>query len=219
MTDYSVYVRIFYQIYSTHCNCTRNHYTISNLLAIFIDMGKWIVYVAMSLDGFIAGRKGSMDWLNDFPNPDNLDYGYTDFIDTIDTILLGKNTYLQILKKNDERPYKDCTTYVMSRDPDLEITTENTHSINGLSPETVIKFHTKSKKNIWILWWGVVISQCLEIGAVDEMVISVLPLMLWKWTPLFTNMNKQMSLTLEKTESHNNWIVMLHYKKKEEVEE
>jgi dihydrofolate reductase len=182
-------------------------------------MGKWIVYIAMSLDGYIAGKKWKMDRLNDFPNPNALEYGYPDLIEGIDTILMWKNTYVEILKLKEERPYKDCATYVMSRDPDLEIKTPNTQILNGLSPETVIKLHAKSKKNIWILWWWQVVSQCLEIGAVDEMVVSVLPVLLWKWIPLFTNMNKIMWLDLVKTESFDTGIVMLHYKKKEEVEE
>lgn len=196
-----------------------NHYTVSILLAIFIGMGKWIVYVTASLDGYIARRKGWLNRLKEVQECNELDYSYDGFIDSIDTILLGKNTYTQILKSHTEWPYKDFTTYVMSRDPDLEITTPNTHGINGLSPETVEKLHVKSKKNIWILWWWVVISQCLDLGVVDEMVISMVPILLWKWTPLFTGMNKEIWLTLVKTELLDSGTIMLHYKKQEAVVE
>jgi dihydrofolate reductase len=89
--------------------------------------------------------------LNEVQNVNKLEYGYDSFIDSIDTILLGKNTYIEILKSHKEWPYKDCTTYVMSRDPDLEIKTPDTYGLNGLSPETVEKLHAKSQKNIWIL--------------------------------------------------------------------
>lgn len=177
------------------------------------------MYIATSLDGYIASEKGSVDRLNDFPNPDNLDYGYADFISGIDTIIMGKNSYVQILGMDTEWPYDDCTTYVMTRDPDLEIKSPDTHMMNGLSPETITKLHAKSQKNTWILWWWIVIAQCLDLGAIDEMIISLVPIILWKWIPLFPNKPKEIWFSLVNTEAHDTGIVTLHYKKLEEIVE
>ena len=176
-------------------------------------MGKGILYIAMTLDGYIAREDGWLDWLNDIPNPDNLDYGYTDFISGIDTIIMGRVTYMEILGFDVKWPYQSCTTYVMSRDPDVEIKTPNTHSINGLSPETISKLHAKSEKNIWILWWWSIVSQCLDLDVIDEMILTIVPVVLWKWIKLFPNIPKETSFSLVKTESFDTGIVALHYKK------
>jgi len=55
------------------------------------------VYIATSLDGYIAKPNGTLDWLNNIPNPDKSDYGYSDFIKHIDAIVMGKNTYQKVL--------------------------------------------------------------------------------------------------------------------------
>ncbi|MCJ7716323.1 MAG: dihydrofolate reductase family protein, partial [Anaerolineales bacterium] len=56
-----------------------------------------IVYIATSLDGFIARKDGSIDWLMDIPNPDNSDYGFSAFMERIDGIIMGRNTFETVL--------------------------------------------------------------------------------------------------------------------------
>ena len=60
-------------------------------------MRKIILYIAASIDGYIAGPNGEIDWLDSIDNPDNLDFGYTKFYKSIDTIIMGNSTYKQIL--------------------------------------------------------------------------------------------------------------------------
>ena len=110
-----------------------------------------IVYIASTLDGYIARKNGSIDRLTDFPNPDKLDYGYTDFIKNVDTIIMGNNTYTEILKFDGDWPYKDHSTYVVTRDPDLELSTPNTQMLTGLPPEKIKKLCDKAEKNVWIM--------------------------------------------------------------------
>lgn len=55
------------------------------------------VYIASSLDGFIAARDGGIDWLHEIPNPDRSDYGYAEFMGNIDAIVMGRNTFEQVL--------------------------------------------------------------------------------------------------------------------------
>ena len=52
-----------------------------------------IVYIATSLDGYIADKSGKLDWLHSIPNPDNLDFGFADFMNRIDAIVMGRNTF------------------------------------------------------------------------------------------------------------------------------
>lgn len=54
------------------------------------------VYIATSLDGYIADKNGSVDWLNNIPNPDNNDFGFAEFLENIDAIVMGRKTFQQI---------------------------------------------------------------------------------------------------------------------------
>ena len=64
------------------------------------------MYVATSLDNFIAREDGSVDWLDSIENPEKSDFGYSDFYASIDTTLMGNNTYLKVLELGGEFPYK-----------------------------------------------------------------------------------------------------------------
>ena len=54
---------------------------------------KTIAYIAASLDGYIADKDGGVDWLNSIPNPDQSDYGFEEFMQDVDAILMGANTF------------------------------------------------------------------------------------------------------------------------------
>ena len=69
-------------------------------------MPKVVLFTATTLDGYIARPDGNLDWLIEFPNPDNLDYGYSDFMLGVGSIIMGKNTYNEILSYGIDWPYK-----------------------------------------------------------------------------------------------------------------
>lgn len=77
---------------------------------------KTILYIAASVDGFIAREDGSIDWLDDFEGEG--DNGYGDFYQTIDTVILGRSTYEHIKVLTADFPYKDKTCYVLTKTPD-----------------------------------------------------------------------------------------------------
>ena len=63
------------------------------------------VFIATSLDGYIADKDGGLDWLNSIPNPDNLDMGWVNFIDRIDALVMGRRTFDKVCSFNCEWPY------------------------------------------------------------------------------------------------------------------
>ena len=63
-----------------------------------------IVYIATSIDGYIAKKDGGLDWLNEVPNPDKSDFGFSNFMDSIDAIIMGRNTF-EIVLSFGEWPY------------------------------------------------------------------------------------------------------------------
>ncbi|MCE5179305.1 MAG: hypothetical protein LLF81_09190 [Porphyromonadaceae bacterium] len=78
-------------------------------------MKKIKIYIAVSLDGYIARPDGNLDWLNQFPMPTGTEYGYKDLMDSIDIIIMGGKTYREILNMDFEWPYKEKMTYVISQ--------------------------------------------------------------------------------------------------------
>ena len=69
-------------------------------------MKKNIVFIAKSLDGYIAGKNGELDWLHAIPNPENNDMGYTALMEEIDAIVMGRTTFETVLGFGIEWPYK-----------------------------------------------------------------------------------------------------------------
>ena len=77
-------------------------------------MRKIISYIAMSIDGKIAKANGDISWLEEIPNPNNDDYGYAEFYNSIDTTLMGRITYEQVIGFDVPFPYPDKTNYVFT---------------------------------------------------------------------------------------------------------
>jgi dihydrofolate reductase len=169
------------------------------------------LYIATSIDGFIARKDGSLDWLEDFPNPDKLDYGYLDFLENIDTIVMGRNTYEAILSFGMDWPYADSKSYVISSKEDFKIETENTYLINTLTKELINQIRTESKKNIWIVGGGKLISSFLNHRAIDELILTIIPTILGDGIPLFPNKPLETQFTLKETQTYKTGVVSLNY--------
>jgi dihydrofolate reductase len=137
-----------------------------------------VLYIATSLDGFIAGSDGDTDWL--FTDGD---FGYAEFYDSIDTILMGHNTY-RFLLQFDVFPYPDKKNYVFTRTERL-----NDHNpvkfITGNVPGFVSQLKKEEGNNIWLVGGGQINSILLNENLIDEMIISVHPVILGQGIPLF----------------------------------
>ena len=82
----------------------------------FRDMKKKIkLYIAVSLDGYIARPDGNLDWLTKYPMPTGTEYGYKDLMDSIDTIIMGGKTYRAVLDMDFEWPYSDKACYIVGK--------------------------------------------------------------------------------------------------------
>ena len=173
------------------------------------------LYIASSLDGYIARENGSLDWLTDLPNPEQSDYGYTALLSSIDTVVMGRNTYQEILGFGVEWPYSDCQTYVVSRADDLEIKTEKTEQVQDLNTEFFKTLKKESKKDVWLVGGGQLVSEFLRHRAIDEIMLCVIPVVLGNGIPLFPKGTPETQLDLIKTEAFSSGAVMLTYHKKE----
>ena len=112
------------------------------------------LFIATSLDGYIARPDGSIDWLNEIPNPDNSDFGYNDFYAEIDTLVMGRSTYEEVLSFDVEWPYPDRKCYVVTSKKDLKTPTPNTVLAHELNQEFLETLKKESSRNIWLVGGG-----------------------------------------------------------------
>lgn len=139
------------------------------------------VYIAVSLDGFIARENGSLDWLNRVHGTGDEDYGYRAFMDTIDAVVMGRNTYDTVLGF-EEWPFTRKRVVILTGRPMAPKHAETTHS-GELRPllEALGKL---SVRRIY-LDGGITVRQGLAEGVVDDLTLSWIPVLLGKGKPLF----------------------------------
>lgn len=175
-----------------------------------MNQRKLVLYIASSLDGYIATDKHNLDWL--FEVEGEGDNGYSEFYDTVDTILIGRTTYDWIIEhENGHLPYKGKECYVFSRT--RKDNKEHVVFIN----EDVVQFakdlKNKNGKKIWIVGGGELLYTFLKEKLVDEIIVTIAPVLLGGGIPLFKNNDFQTRLCL-KNISRFNQFVELHYEVK-----
>jgi Dihydrofolate reductase len=171
------------------------------------------LFIAQTIDGYIAREDGSLDWLLSLPNPNQNDHGYNELINGVDTIVMGRKTYEELLGLIEEWPYPNHKTYVVTGDKEFCVKTESTYLLHQIDEETITKLKSESQKNIWLVGGGTLITHFLNLNAINEMTLSVIPLILGKGIRLFPDTLKETNFTLIKSESFETGVVNLVYRK------
>jgi dihydrofolate reductase len=168
------------------------------------------VYIAVSLDGFIARKNGNLDWLP-ASKEDGEDFGYAEFMSTIDHVVMGRNTFEKVLTFGGWH-YSQKVIVLTSRD--LIIPSELIGKVEAfhLSPrELVHEMDRRGAKAIY-LDGGVTIQRFLRESLVDEMTITTIPILLGEGLPLFGKLEKDIRLELVRSQSFKNGFVQNKYK-------
>jgi len=172
-------------------------------------MRKIKLYIASSLDSFIARENGTIDWLFT-----DADYGYTEFYNSIDTIFVGRKTYEQSLTF-EEYPYKGKKVYVFTHNAKKQKDkyTSDVEYIDRDIPEFVrgLMQQPVNNRDIWLLGGGEIASLFLNAHLVHEIILSIHPIILGKGIPLFNKIKKLVKLTLVKSSQFESGLVQLHY--------
>jgi dihydrofolate reductase len=170
------------------------------------------VYIACSLDGFIAKPDGNLDWLFSIPNEANDDYGYSNFIAKIDAIIMGRNTFETVLGFA-EWPYTK-PVYVLSTSLKTisKKLKDKVKIVNGDIQKIVIDMAKIGIQNIYVDG-GKTIQSFLKEDLIDEMIITTISKVLGEGIPLFGDIKIERNYKVHKVERLNEYMVKTYYKR------
>lgn len=173
-------------------------------------MRKICLFIAMSLDGYIADSKGGVDWLVGQGNDDENIDAYSDFAKNVDTVLMGWNTYHQIITElsPNEWVYNDFTTYVVTHN---KHTSSDKICFTDESPvELVKKLREENGKDIWICGGANLIQQLVREDLIDCYYLTVIPTILGSGIRLFENAKHEIKLRLLNIQSYNGMTDLIY---------
>lgn len=176
-------------------------------------MGKTILYIATTLDGKIARNDGGLDWLYALENPNQIDHGYGRLLELIGTTVMGRSTYDEILGFGVEWPYKGMDSYVATTSPGFTPSTPDTYAITSGIPELIGKLKKQSPKDIWLIGGGQLITYFLNNDLLDQMILTLIPIVLGEGISLFQGHPKETGWILTDVERFETGVVNLTYNK------
>ena len=169
------------------------------------------LYIACSLDGFIARENGNIDWLTEYENSSETDYGYSEFYSSIGTVLMGRKTYEQVLGFG-VWPYGEKKTYVFTRQNEPLRRERNIEFVSGDVGKFVRRLKENTDEDIWLVGGSQLIRAFLEEDLVQDLIIFVVPVILGGGIPLFDRIGKEVRLRMIDTKRYENGLVRLEYK-------
>ena len=170
---------------------------------------KVIVHIATSADGYIARPDGDIDWLTSRPAPKGF-YGMEAFFKTIDTTILGRTTYDESLKLG--ASFAKGRTIVFTRQKPPGNAPAGVEFVGGDIGPLVQSLREQPGKDIWLMGGGEIIASFLDARAIDEFVVSVVPVFIGDGIPLIARRHRLTPLDLLSVERFDDGLVQLHYR-------
>jgi dihydrofolate reductase len=164
-----------------------------------------ILYIAESIDGFIADKNGEVKFLDKF---NGVNCEYEEFYNNIDIIFMGNTTYQQVLTFG-EFPYKNNDCYIFSKSINEDL--EKIKFLNKVNKEEILKI--SKNKNAWLVGGAKIIKEFLELDLIDEIIITLMPLTLGEGVPLFLENKSKKNYKAKQVKEFDRGIVQIHYVK------
>jgi dihydrofolate reductase len=169
-----------------------------------------VLYIAQSLDGYIAQENDDLSFLS-MVAQEGEDYGYADFYQSVDTIILGRKTYDWVMTQVEEFPHADKKTFVLTRQTKPSI--GEVQFYNGDLKALVNSLKQEKGGTIFIDGGAEVVNALLKEHLIDRFIISVIPVLLGGGVRLFYDKYPMQDLALLTARSYPKGLVQLHYKR------
>ena len=169
-----------------------------------------IVHIAASADGYIARPDGDLEWLTSRPAPEGF-YGMNAFMKSIDTMLLGRKTYEASLGLGAKFDSKSRTIVFSRHAPPADAPSGVEFVSDAIGP-FVKRLREQPGKDIWLMGGGDLIASFLDDRAIDEFVVSVVPVFIGDGIPLIARRHRHVPLELQSVERFDDGLVQLHYR-------
>ena len=164
----------------------------------------------MSLDGYIATPDNGLEFLS-LVEDEGQDYSYKDFVNSVDTVIVGRKSYEKVLSMGLEYPHANKDLYIITRTPRPTVGT--TKFYTGDLKELVQDLKKTKGKSIYVDGGAEVANKLLSDNLIDEFYISIIPALLGNGISLFKNNRPDLKLKLISSKSYNKGLVQLHYVK------
>lgn len=173
------------------------------------------VFIATSMDGYIADQHGQIDWLHEIPNPDGDDMGYQDFISQVDAIVMGRVTFETVLSFGIDWPYQ-IPVFVLSGTWEVLPPSNATQVqlISGTPHDLINEIHGHGYHNLYIDGGGT-IRRFLSSDLIDRMIITTIPILLGGGTPLFGSLPARQKYKCIRTRRYLDQIVQCEFVRSE----
>lgn len=170
------------------------------------------VFIATSLDGYIARPDGDVAWLHEVePLEEGDDAGYGAFFGAVDALVMGRGSFEKVLEFN-PWPYGDKPVIVLSQTlTDVPETLRKTVRIDRSEPQELIAKLAQTGYTRIYLDGGKVIQSFLREGLVNDMCITMIPVLIGAGIPLFGTLEKDVKLKLVAFKSWQNGMVQSAY--------
>jgi dihydrofolate reductase len=170
---------------------------------------KLILYIATSLDGYIAKPNDNLDFLS-IVEQEGEDYGYADFIKTVDAVIVGRKTYDTVMAMGVDFPHADKDAYIITRTPREGFGSVKFYT--GDLKSLVARLKSENGKNIFCDGGAEIVNELLKEKLIDEFIISVIPILVGNGTKLFKDGRPEQKLELISVKHYDKGLTQLHYK-------
>ena len=175
-------------------------------------MRKVILYIAVSIDGYIADDRGAVDWISEQDENAKMEDTFTPFFSGVDTVIMGRKTYNQIVTELSpgQWPYEGATTYVLTRRGETD-NAENIRFKNMDVCRLIEALKQESEgKDIWICGGAKVARQLISSNMIDTYHLAVIPVLLGNGIRLFGTTDQKIKLEMVGTKEYNGIIEMVY---------
>lgn len=172
------------------------------------------IFIAASIDGYIADKNGGIDWLHSIPNQENIDMGYGAFMSGIDAVIMGRKTFETVCGFKIDWPYEK-PVFVLSNSR-MQIPQEYRNSVEivkGTLKQILEYIHKKGCYRLYIDG-GRTIQSFLKEDLIDEMTITTIPYLLGGGIPLFAELPERLEFECIESKVYLGKVVQNHYIRK-----